>query len=121
MKKILISLLLISFLAVPVVVRGDLIDDWLGGGEPTVATEADQVFLTINSIITYLFWVLIFGAALVIAFSAYLFLTAAGDPDKTSKARNYVMYAIVAVVVGFLSKAIIALVARMLDVSIPLW
>ncbi len=117
MKKILLSLLLISFLAVPVVTEGLFHE----GETPRVATTADEVFLTINSLISYLFWVLIFGAALVIAFSAYTFLTAAGDPDKTSKARNYVLYAMIAVIVGFLSKAIIALVARMLGISIPLW
>ncbi len=114
MKKILLSLLLISFLAVPAIGLAQ------GSQPPDIATDPDQVFLTINSIISYLFWILIFGAALVVAFSAYLFLTAAGDPDKTSKARNYIMYAVVAIVVGFLAKAIILLVAKMLNITVPL-
>ena len=113
MKKILLSLLLIGFLAVPVI--------GLTQTPPIIPGSPDTLFLTINSIISYLFWVLIFGAALVIAFAAYLFLTAAGDPDKTSKARNYVLYAMIAVIVGFLSKGIIALVARMLNVTVDLW
>ncbi len=108
MKKILLSLLLLGLLAVPVI----------GLAQPIVATDPDQVFLTINSIISYLFWILIFGAALVIAVAAYNFLTSAGDPDKTKKARDYVLYAMIAVIVGFLAKAIIALVAQMLNVDI---
>lgn len=111
MKKVLLSLLLLGFLAVPVI----------GLTQPDVATQPEEVFLTINSLISYLFWFLIFAAALVIAFAAYNFLTAAGDPDKTKKARDYVLYAMIAVIIGFLAKALIALVARMLNVSIPLW
>jgi len=114
MKKIILSLLLLGFLVVPII--------GLAQAEPPrVATTSDEVFQTINSIISWLFWILIFGAALVVAFSAYLFLTAAGDPDKTSKARNYIMYALVAVVVGFLAKGIIALVSTMLGITVSFW
>ncbi len=112
MKKIITGLVLTSLLAVPVIGLTQGIDVPIG---------ADSVFQTINRLINYLFWFLIFAAALVIAFSAYTFLTAAGDPDKTKKARDYVLYALIAVIVGFLAKALVALVARMLDVSIPLW
>jgi len=113
MKKIILSLLLLGFLVVPII--------GLAQEPPRVATTSEEVFLTINSIISWLFWILIFGAALVVAFSAYLFLTAAGDPDKTSKARNYIMYALVAVVVGFLAKGIIALVSTMLGITVSFW
>ncbi len=113
MKKIILSLLLLCFLAVPII--------GLAQEPPRVATTSEEVFLTINSIISWLFWILIFGAALVVAFSAYLFLTAAGDPDKTSKARNYIMYALVAVVIGFLAKGIIALVSTMLGITVSFW
>lgn len=111
MKKILTSLVLAGFLAVPVI----------GLAQPAVPTGYEAVFTTINRLINYLFWILIFGAAIVIALAAFTFLTAAGDVDKTKKARDYILYALVAVVVGFLAKGIVALVARMLDVSIPLW
>ncbi len=112
MKKIITGLVLTGLLAVPIIGLTQGVD---------VPTGYASVFQTINRLINYLFWVLIFAAALVIAYSAYTFLTAAGDPDKTKKARDYVLYAMIAVIVGFLSKAIIALVARMLDVSIPMW
>ncbi len=115
MKKIILSLLLIGFLAVPVIGLAQF------EGPPRVATTSEEVFLTINGMISYLFWILIFGAALVVAIAAFNFLTSAGDPDKTKKARDYVTYAMIAVIVGFLAKGIIALVARMLQISIPYW
>lgn len=113
MKKILIGLILASFLAIPVI--------GLAQDPPRVATTSEEVFLTINSIVSYLFWILIFGAAVVIAIAAFTFLTAAGDVDKTKKARDYILYALVAVVVGFLAKGIVALVIKMLDIKVELW
>lgn len=110
MKKVLASIVLTS-LALPMVVLA----------QPAVPTGYEAVFITINNLINYLFWILIFGAAIIIAVAAFTFLTAAGDVDKTKKARDYITYALVAVIVGFLAKGIVALVARMLDVSIPLW
>jgi len=110
MKKVIPGLVLATLLAIPLI----------GLAQPTipaVPTTENAVWDTLNTIVNWLFAILIVGAALVIAFSAYLFLTAAGDPEKTSKARNYIMYALIAVVVAFLAKAIVVLVGNMLGVG----
>ena len=98
MTKILASLTL-GLLLVPMVALAQAPAGW-GEGESTVTS-------TLDAVVDWLFYILIFAAVIVIILAAYNFLTAAGDPDKVSKARNYVVYALVALVVAFLARALI--------------
>lgn len=61
----------------------------------------------LDSITNYLFWVLMIVAAIFIIIAGYNFVTAAGDPDKTKTARNFVLYALVGVLVGFLARGLV--------------
>ena len=108
MKKALISLTLLTLLVLPLVATGQ--EDLVG----EVAGSQQELFVTINSVINYLFAFLMIGAVIVILIAAFNFLTAAGDPDKTKKARDYIVYAIVAIVVGFLAKAIVLVIGNMI-------
>ena len=112
MKKVLVSLILGTLLIVPV----------LAGAQPTgpsgqVAQDEAQLYRTINTIINWAFAILLIGAVLVIIYAAFLFLTAGGDADKVKTARSYIVYALVAIVVGFLAKAIVSLVGNMLGMT----
>ncbi len=111
MKKVVLSLALTSLLVAPVAV---LAAEAETGAIPT---SEQAVYNTINSVVNWLFAFLMIGAAIIIILAAYTFLTAAGDPDKTSKARSYITYALVAIIVGFLAKAVIVLVGNMLNVD----
>jgi len=95
MKKILASLTL-GLLLLPMIV--------LAQSPPS---DPGTVVDTIQVLIDWLFYILIFAAVVVIIMAAYSFLTAAGDPDKVSKGRNYIIYALVALVVAFLARAIV--------------
>ena len=86
-------------------------------GLVSIAEEADDVYETISAIIDWMFYIIMFGVAIMVAIAAFSFLTAAGDPDKTSKARNYIIYALVGAVVGFLAKGIMMIVATALGVE----
>ncbi|MBU2544992.1 hypothetical protein KKC65_00845 [Patescibacteria group bacterium] len=108
MKKLTVSLTLLTLLVLPLVATGQI-------GE--VAQNENDVYITLNSAVNYLFAFLMIAAVLVIIMAAYGFLTAAGDPEKVAKARNYIVYALVAIVVGFLAKAIILVVGGMLDIQ----
>ena len=57
-----------------------------------------------------LFVVLMVLAALTIVFAGYNFLTAAGDPEKVKKARDFVLYALVGIAVAFSARALVGLV-----------
>jgi hypothetical protein len=41
-----------------------------------------------------------------------MFVTASGDPDKTKTARNFVLYALIGVLVGFAAKGLVMLVEK---------
>jgi len=96
MKKILASLTL-GVLLLPIAVSAQL--DW---GEGQIGVER-----VLNNAINWLFYILIFAAVIVIILAAYTFLTAGGNPDNVKKARDYVLYALIALVVAFLARALV--------------
>jgi len=114
MKKIISSLVVTSLIVLPGLATATL-------GEPgpagEVATETQDIYDTINAIINWAFAMLLLAAAIMIVIAAATFLTAAGDPEKTTKARNYILYALIGIVVGFLAKAVVVLVGGMLGVE----
>lgn len=115
MKKILLSsILLVSLVLMPAVVSGDWWDwlggDW-GGGSPAAAPTVD-IMDVLDSIANWLFAILLIIAAIFIIIAGYFFVTAVGDPDKTKKARDFVLYALIGVLVGFVAKGLVVLVGR---------
>ena len=62
-----------------------------------------------------LFGVLVTIAGIFIIFAAFQFLISAGDPKRVASARNQLLYAVVAVIVAYLSRAIIGVVYNMLQ------
>jgi hypothetical protein len=119
MKKIILSLVLISFLLFPTIslaaacstytteatcVAGDCIWD-------TTATSCSpSVIGTITRITSLLQTILYTAAALFIVIAAFNFITAAGDVEKVKTARMYVLYALVGVIVAILAGAMVNLV-----------
>ncbi len=83
----------------------------------SIPSNSATVFLVINNLINWAFYLILIAAIFMILAAAFTFLTAAGNEEKTSKARNYILYAIIAVIIAFLAKAIIALVAYILGVQ----
>jgi hypothetical protein len=108
MKKITISLLLISFLAFlsfPMIVLGD-IDD-------TIKAAPDiKPMGALDRVINVLFTVLLLFAALMIIIAGYQFVTAGGDATKVAEARNKVMWALVGIAVAFLARGLVGFVEK---------
>jgi len=98
MKKILASLTL-GLILLPMVALAQ-----------TPPSGSGAVVGTIQIVIDWLFYLLIFAAVVVIILAAYNFLTAAGDPDKVSKARNYIIYALIALIVAWVSRALVNMI-----------
>ena len=99
MKKSLISLMLLTALALPVLA---VAQGMLSGG-----ATLEQLITGLKSAA----W-MIFGAVAVIAFviAGILFLTAAGNPEKIVQARNAFLWGVAGVVVGILAYSIITIV-----------
>lgn len=69
---------------------------------------------TIYRVADLAFAILVAFSILMILLSAFTFMTAAGTPIKVEQARNYVLYAIVGLVVAFLARAIPSIVGMLM-------
>ena len=98
MKKIVVSLLLLSVLLVPVMVSA----------QPVVTINSLEQL--VNAIKRPL-WI-VFGLIALIAFvtSGIYFLTAAGNPEKVVQARTAFLWGIVGVVVGIIAFSIVRII-----------
>ena len=102
MKKIIPVLILTSILVLPLMVLAEA---------PATAPTIDTMEL-LDRITNWLFAILLIIAAIWIIMAGYYFVTAQGDPEKTKNARNFVLYALVGVLVGFAAKGLVALVGK---------
>jgi Na+-driven multidrug efflux pump len=83
--------------------------------ERRVPEASSGVLDTVNKIINFITYALLIVAVVVIVLAGYQFVTAQGDTEKITKARNYIIYAMIGVVVALLSQAIIGLVRNMIE------
>ena len=104
MKKILLNSMAIGLWVLPVVVLAQ------AATAPNV-----NVMNALDSIVNWLFAILLVIAALFIIIAAYDFVTASGDPEKATKARNFVMYAVIGVMIAFLAKGLVYLVGTIVN------
>jgi len=102
MKKILLALVLASTLTLPLIGLA---------AEPKTAPEIDTIDL-LNRITNWLFTILLIIAAIFIIIAGLYFVTAQGDADKTKSARNFILYALIGVLVGFAAKGLVKLVGK---------
>ncbi len=58
----------------------------------------------------WFFVIIVALAGIFVVIGAMTLLMSAGDPSKVSSGRNYIMYAIIGLIVGFLAKAIPSIV-----------
>lgn len=70
------------------------------------------IMYTLDRIIDWLFTILLVVAAMFIVISAYFFVTAQGDPDQVKKARNFVLYTLVGVLVAFGARGLVQLMRQ---------
>ena len=103
MKKIISTLILASALALPLIA--------LAAEPPTTAPTVDTMEL-LNNITNWIFAILLITAAIWIMIAGYYFITAQGDPEKTKTARNFVLYSLIGVLVGFAAKGLVVLIGK---------
>jgi len=82
----------------------------------TVTTYSGVVGI-INTIGNWMFGLLLALAVIFLLYAAFLYLTAAGDSAKTDKAKDIIIYAIVAIVVAVLAKGIIMVAQSLVGVT----
>jgi len=103
MKKIILSLLLISFLAVPLIGLAVPVIDPDAPIPPAVGPME-----AIANITRAVFNILMGVAILFVLYGAFTILMAAGDAEKMGKGKTMIIYALIAVIVAVLAQGIIA-------------
>jgi len=69
---------------------------------------------SISRIFTWIWAILIAIVGIMIVVGAFNIITAGGAPDKVTAGRNYILYALIGMVVAFFAKAIPAIVAALI-------
>ena len=108
MKKYLFLALLIVLFA-PVTINAQV--------EIENPVTSDSLWELLSKVIDFIFYISISIASLMIIIGAYFFLTSAGEPGKVQTAKNVILYALIGLVVVFLSKAIINLLLEIFGVE----
>lgn len=80
---------------------------------PTVVTTYSQLITIINTIVNWMFGILLAVAVILILYSAFLYLTSGGDEEKVKTAKKYLVYAIIAVAIGIVAKGIVYLIVQL--------
>ena len=104
MKRIILVLLLIGFLAVPAI-GAEQLPEAPAGQLPEAPVEHPLEML--DRIINVLFAVLVIVAVIFIILGAFTLLTAQGDEDKINKGRTQILYALIAVVVAIAARGLV--------------
>ena len=78
-------------------------------------TSIESLLDRVCTVVNILFTVLLIAAVIMIILAAFNYLTASGDPEKVKSANHQLIYAVIAVAVGFFSKAIPIIVANFLS------
>lgn len=87
----------------------------IGGVVHTTAVPTTiDVPKIINTTMDWAFGLLIALAAAFILYAAYLYLTGGGNEENVGKAKNIIIYAVVAIIVAFVSRGLVSIVQGLL-------
>ena len=116
MKTILNVLTVVSLIAMPAIAgaQGNPPNQIPSGGITSVQGIYDKLIVVSN----WLFAFLLVFAVIFIIWAAWNYLTAAGDQNKVQKAKDGILYAIIAVAIAVLAKVIINVVANFFGASV---
>jgi len=70
---------------------------------------------TIYSITDWIFYILMAFVGIMIVIGAFSIITAAGAPDKVNAGKNYILYAIIGMIVAFFARTIPAMVKTLVS------
>lgn len=74
----------------------------------------EGIINVMDTVIRWLFTILLIVAVIMIIYAAFLYLTAGGDEEKVGKAHKYIINAVIALAVAFLAQGVSFVVAQLL-------
>jgi len=87
--------------------------------EPDRKTSEWGMVCLMNTLYTatnWLFMILMVIAVIMIVVGGFIYITAAGDPDKASKAKMYIVYALIGIAIAVFAKVLPAIVRFIMGV-----
>ena len=108
MKKIIrISLFSVAvlMLALPVLALESAPDD---------VNTIEDVIGIINTAVNWLFTLILAIAVIMLLWAAFLWMTSAGDEEKTGNARKTLIYALVGVAIAIIAKGLVSVIEQLL-------
>lgn len=105
-RLVLRRLILPLFIVLPLIARAD--DDyWTFFSNRRGPRTKEELFLIITNITDKLFNLLLLLAVALIVIAGYYYLTSAGKEERVRLANRVLLYSLIAVVVGFVSRGIV--------------
>ena len=115
MKKVSIAFLTAAAL-LPLIAAAQAVPPVTVGGVPSQNVNPDvNVYTIMLTVLNWAFGLLVVLAALFIIYAAFVYLTSGGDTEKTESAKKYIIYAVVAIVVAALARAVVVIVRGLLS------
>jgi phosphoglycerol transferase MdoB-like AlkP superfamily enzyme len=115
MKKVFLTLLSVSLLAIPMVAFGDVFQGAEPADElPTLLNTGDDVISLINTIGNWIFTILLALAAIFLIWAGFLYVTAAGSEDTLRKSRGMLVNALIGVAIALGAKGLVAVIGNIL-------
>lgn len=82
---------------------------------PTIIESPDEAVTLLETITNWFFTILMAVAVIMLILAAWTFLTAGGNPDSVTKARQMLVFALIGVAVAILAKGLPALIQALLE------
>lgn len=111
-KKIFSAIFILFFAIAPLFVLAQLnVPPITPPTETPTALPQTNVITTVDSLTNWFFAAFLIVAVWFLILAAYHFVTANGEGEKITTARNEVMYAMIGVLIAVLAKGIVSLAA----------
>ncbi len=106
MKNIILGLIFLSFLFVPMVSLSQVPP--IPPGPPPDSLKAGvNPWITFQNIVKWVFSIFLVVAVLFIILAAYYFVTAQGNMETVGKARTFVLYAVIGIIVAAVAQGLV--------------
>lgn len=108
--KQLKTVLLLSLISLPMLVLAQ----YGVQTAPTPVYSIEHILRILNTVIDWIFSILLIVAVIYILLAAFAYLGSAGDPEKVQAAQNRLIYAAVAIGVGLIAKGVEFIVRQLI-------
>ena len=95
-------------------------DDPSGCVPDSGITQVSDIFNLLSKATSWVFVGLLFMAFIFIIMGAFTYISSKGDPKAVTLAKNYIIYALIGIVVGVLAKGLILAVCSIMGATCTL-